>query len=207
MGETQCRTKTPRACALRDLNDGRTTAKSYIGAGFETDNGGVHLQILPLRGRAVGRARGRRGGTDGKSVVWQAYGASGVDILARPLAGGPVKVLWHTSRSVGSSTSVDGDTVAFPYCNYGGRPGVACPSMKDPANVVQIGGGTYHRSHFPSVSNGNVVHQDVQRVRAAVHEYSTRVVDIATGANTAVQRSTAVRASARRPSTTPTSSG
>lgn len=170
-------------------------------------------QLLHLRGRAVGRARGRRGGadgkgrlklmspndgryhvnpaTDGKNVAWQAYAASGVDILARPPAGGPVKVLWHTSRSVGSSTSVDGGTVAFPYYNYGGRPGVAYLSLKEPANVVQIGGGTYHRSPFPSVSNGKVVHQDMRRVRAAVYEYGTRVVDVATGADTVVQRSTA----------------
>ena len=57
--------------------------------------------------------------TDGKTVVWQAHGASGVDILARPLAGGPVKTLWH-GRAVGSALDVDGDVVAFAYNNYGG---------------------------------------------------------------------------------------
>ncbi|MGX1915503.1 VOC family protein [Streptomyces phaeochromogenes] len=43
--------------------------------------------------------------TDGRTVVWQAHGSDGVDILARPLAGGPVKVLWH-GRAAGGS--VDG---------------------------------------------------------------------------------------------------
>ncbi|MGX1915501.1 M4 family metallopeptidase [Streptomyces phaeochromogenes] len=47
LGERLCRTKTPRECALRDLNDGRNTAKSLlgvgVGVGFATDNGGVHL--------------------------------------------------------------------------------------------------------------------------------------------------------------------
>ncbi|MGW8331051.1 M4 family metallopeptidase [Streptomyces sp. NPDC055897] len=320
LGERLCRTKAPRACALRDLNDGRATAKSFLGVGFGTDNGGVHLNstifsgalwnirqdlgasvadhvvykalteyLTPIdgftQGRAAvlaaakdlkvpasglkavqrafnahgitpgwelalgvdsdqlldrvnttnsrvgagggwwtasksnesgseaysvwaGRADGKgqlklmspndgryhvNPGTDGKTVVWQAYGANGVDILARPLAGGPVRTLWHTSRSVGASTAVDGDTVAFPYYNYGGRPGIAYLSLKDPANVVQLGGGTYHRTYFPSVSHGKVVYQDMQRVRGTpvTYQYTTRVVDVAAGTDTVVQQAPA----------------
>ncbi|MFJ2404440.1 M4 family metallopeptidase [Streptomyces xanthochromogenes] len=320
LGERLCRTKAPRACALRDMGDGRTTAKSFLGVGFGTDNGGVHLNstifsgalwnirqdlgaavadrvvykalteyLTPIDGFTQGRAAvlaaakdlkvpatglkavqrafnahgiapgwelalgvdsdrlldrvntsrsrvgagggwwtastsneagseaysvwaGRADGkgqlklmspndgryhvnpaTDGKTVVWQAYGANGVDILARPLAGGPVRTLWHTSRSVGASTAVDGDTVTFPYYNYGGRPGIAYLSLKDPANVVQLGGGTYHRTYFPSVSHGKVVYQDMQRVRGTpvTYQYTTRVVDIAAGTDTAVQEAAA----------------
>ncbi|MFD7538359.1 M4 family metallopeptidase [Streptomyces sp. NPDC059819] len=320
LGERLCRTKTPRACALRDMGDGRTTAKSFLGVGFGTDNGGVHLNstifsgalwnirqdlgaavadrvvykalteyLTPIDGFTQGRAAvlaaakdlkvpasglkavqrafnahgiapgwelalgvdsdrlldrvntsnsrvgagggwwtastsneagsepysvwaGRADGkgqlklmspndgryhvnpaTDGKTVVWQAYGANGVDILARPLAGGPVRTLWHTSRSVGASTAVDGDTVAFPYYNYGGRPGIAYLSLKDPANVVQLGGGTYHRAYFPSVSHGKVVYQDMQRVagRPVTYQYTTRVVDVPAGTDTVVQEAPA----------------
>lgn len=59
--------------------------------------------------------------TDGRTVVWQAYGSDGVDVLARPLAGSPVKKLWH-GRTPGSSVDVDGDLVAFD-CVPAGRCG------------------------------------------------------------------------------------
>ncbi|MFG2603535.1 M4 family metallopeptidase [Streptomyces sp. NPDC048514] len=313
MGQALCRTRSPRACALRDLDDGRTTAGSFLGVGFGTDNGGVHLNstlfggalwdiredlgpdladrivykalteyLTPLDGFTQGRNAviaaakdlevggknvsavrraftahgivpnwekalgvdsdllmervntfgtrlgagggwwvaagsdesgaepysvwaGRTDGkgqrrlvspndgryhaspaTDGRTVVWQAHGATGVDILARPLAGGPVRTLWH-GRSVGTALDVDGDTVAFAYYNYGGRAGVAYLSLKDPANVVMIGGGTYHRSTFPSLSDGRVVYQDWQRVKA-VYESSTRVIDVATGEERVIER-------------------
>ncbi|MEU5079571.1 MULTISPECIES: M4 family metallopeptidase [Streptomyces] len=316
VGETLCRTKDPRGCAFRDLNDGRTTTGSFLGVGFGTDNGGVHLNstvfsgalwdireeigpeladavvykalteyLTPLDGFTQGRdavlaaakqlgaggraltavrkaftahgivphweealgidsdvllprvttydshlgagggwwaaARsdesgsepysvwaGRTDGkgqlklmspndgryhvnpaTDGTTVVWQAHGPAGVDILARPLAGGPVRTLWH-GRGAGSALGVDGDTVTFAYYNHGGRAGVAYLSLKDPANVVTIGGGTYHRATFPAVAHGRIVYQDRQRVRA-VYESTTRLIDVATGEQTVLQKAEA----------------
>ncbi|MFF7368634.1 M4 family metallopeptidase [Streptomyces tricolor] len=313
LGETLCRTKDPRACAIRDLNDGRTTAGSFLGVGFGTDNGGVHLNstifagalwdirealgpdladkivykalteyLTPLDGFTQGRAAvvaaakqlktggqnlaavqraftahgivpnwekalgidsdvllsrvntydthlgagggwwvaansnesgsepysvwaGRTDGkgqlklmspndgryhvnpaTDGRTVVWQAHGPSGVDILARPLAGGPVRTLWH-GRSAGTALGVDGDVVAFAYSNHGGRAGVAHLSLKDPTHVETIGGGTYHRATFPSVHHGKIVYQDRRRVRA-VYESTTRLIDVATGEETVIQQ-------------------
>ncbi|MGW1075636.1 M4 family metallopeptidase [Streptomyces sp. NPDC002537] len=50
LGDTLCRTKTPRACAIRDLNDGRTTSKSFLGVAISTDNGGVHLNSTIFSG-------------------------------------------------------------------------------------------------------------------------------------------------------------
>ncbi|MEU9052002.1 M4 family metallopeptidase [Streptomyces sp. NPDC048384] len=315
LGERLCRTKSPRECALRDLGDGRTTAKSFLGVGFATDSGGVHLNstiiggalwdaredlgaetmdkivyralteyLTPLDGFTEARAAvlaaaqdlaipaagrktlqraftahgivpgwesalgmdadvlldrintsnthlgggggwwtasksnedgtepysvwaGRADGqgtpklmspndgryhvnpaTDGKTVVWQAYGPDGVDVLARPLAGGPVKKLWH-GRTPGSSVDVDGDLVAFDYVTYGGRRAVAHLSIKDPANMETIGGGTYYRAWAPSVSKGKVAYQERRRVRAE-YAVSTRVIDVATGENTAVQSAT-----------------
>ncbi|MFD3372861.1 M4 family metallopeptidase [Streptomyces sp. NPDC058697] len=312
LGERLCRTKTPRECALRDLNDGRNTAKSFLGVGFATDNGGVHLNstifggalwdaredlgaevtdrivykalteyLTPLDGFTEGRAAvlaaaqdlgvpaagqkalqraftahgivpgwelalgvdsdplldrvnttrtnlgagggwwaasksneegsepysvwaGRADGegqlklmspndgryhvnpaTDGRTVVWQAHGSDGVDILARPLAGGPVKVLWH-GRAVGSSVDVDGDVVAFDYQNHGGRQGVAYLSLKDPTNKVTTGGGTYHRAYASSAGNGKVAYQERRRVRAE-YALNTVVVDVATGEKKEIQ--------------------
>ncbi|MEU8990792.1 M4 family metallopeptidase [Streptomyces sp. NPDC048558] len=315
LGERLCRTRSPRECALRDMGDGRTTAKSFLGVGFATDSGGVHLNstiiggalwdaredlgaetmdkivyralteyLTPLDGFTEARAAvlaaaqdlaipaagrktlqraftahgivpgwesalgmdadvlldrintsntnlgggggwwaasksnedgtepysvwaGRADGqatpklmspndgryhvnpaTDGKTVVWQAYGPDGVDVLVRPLAGGPVKKLWH-GRTPGSSVDVDGDLVAFDHVTYGGRRAVAHLSIKDPANVETIGGGTYHRAWAPSVSHGKVAYQERRRVRAE-YAVSTRVIDVATGENTAVQSAT-----------------
>ncbi|WP_018348838.1 M4 family metallopeptidase [Longispora albida] len=42
LGERTCRAGAPRECAIRDLNDGRTT-RDYIGVLVWADNGGVHL--------------------------------------------------------------------------------------------------------------------------------------------------------------------
>ncbi len=314
LGERLCRTRTPAACALRDLNDGRTTATSFLGVGFGTDSGGVHLNstifsgalwdiredlgaaltdeivykalteyLTPLDGFTQGRDAvlaaagalgvegqdlnavrrafnahgivadwelalgvdsdpllervnttdsrlgaggdwwvasssneagteaysvwaGRTDGsgrlklmspndgryhvdpaTDGKTVVWAAYGSGPVEVLARPIAGGPVRKLW-SGRGVGSSIAVEGDTVAFEHHNHGGRRGVTYLSLKDPAGKVSVGGGTYRRASFPSLSDGRVVYQDYRRVRAS-YEYSTRTIDVATGEDTLLHRS------------------
>ncbi|MER5303838.1 M4 family metallopeptidase [Streptomyces lasiicapitis] len=313
VGDRLCRTKTPRECAFRDLNDGRNTAKHFLGVGFGTDNGGVHLNstifagalwdaredlgatltdklvyraltqyLTPLDGFTEGRAAvlaaaedlgvtaaeqkalqrafnahgivpgwelalgvdsdtlldrvntydtrlgagggwwaasksneegsepysvwaGRADGTgspklmspndgryhvnpatDGKTVVWQAVGPTGTEILARPLAGGPVKKLAQHSRGVGDAVSVDGDVVTYQYYNHGGRRGVVYLSLRDPANRTSVGGGTYHRAYFPSASDGKVVYQEMKRVRA-VYEWSTVLVDVATGERTRIQ--------------------
>ncbi|GGQ02155.1 hypothetical protein GCM10010249_20810 [Streptomyces roseolilacinus] len=315
LGERLCRTRTPRECALRDLDDGRTTTGSFLGLDFLNDNGGVHLNstifggalwdareelgadladkvvyralteyLTPLDGftegrnavlaaaqdlsvagdglRALRRAftahgivpgwesalgidsdplldrvnttgtslgagggwwaasksnedgsepysvwAGRADGkgwprlmspndgrhhvnpaTDGTTVVWQAYGPGAVEILARPLAGGPVRKLW-AGRGGGSATGVDGDLVAFGYANVGGRSGVAYLSLKDPADVRTVGGGTYRRAYSPSVSGGKVAYQEWRRVSLATraaYEWRTLVVDAATGGTTVV---------------------
>ncbi|MCH0565913.1 M4 family metallopeptidase [Streptomyces sp. MUM 2J] len=313
MGETLCRTKAPRACSFRDLNDGRTTAASFLGVGFGTDNGGVHLNstlfsgalwdiredlgparadavvykalteyLTPLDGFTEGRAaviaaaraldvRGRdlrsvrrafdahgivphwelalgidsdlllqrvnttdsalgAGGgwwvasqsneegsepysvwagrtngkgrlklispndgryhvnpaTDGTTVVWQAYGEKSVEILARPLAGGPIRTLW-SGRSAGSRLAVEGDVVVFEHSARPGLRNVVHLRMSDPDSVVQLGGGMHHRTSFPSLRNGRIAYQETRRV-AAAYEYSTRVLDLATGEDTVVQQ-------------------
>ncbi|WP_244904867.1 M4 family metallopeptidase [Streptomyces prasinopilosus] len=315
LGERLCRTKGPRDCALRDLNDGRTTTKSFLGLDFPNDNGGVHLNstifggalwdaredlgaeladtivyraltqyLTPLDGFTQGRAAvlaaakdlgvaadgmkalrraftahgiapgwelalgldsdpllerinttgtglgggggwwaasksnedgsepysvwaGRADGkgqlklmspndgryhvnpsTDGKTVVWQAYSSGDVEILARPITSGPVKKLW-SGRGGGSVTDVDGDVVTFSYANVGGRSGVIHLSLKDPANKVSFGGGTYRRAYSPSASGGKVAYQEWRRVALAAraaYEWRTIVVDVASGESTVV---------------------
>ncbi|MEU5048513.1 M4 family metallopeptidase [Streptomyces sp. NPDC021096] len=239
LGGNLCRTKSPRECALRDLNDGATTSKNFLGVAFGSDNGGVHLNstifsgalwdiredlgrtladkiaykalteyMTPLDGFTEGRDAviaaakalkvsakdlnvvkrsfnahgivpnweqalgvdtdlllgklntaatgvgagggwwatsksnddgteaysvyaGRTDGkgapklmspndgryhvepaTDGKSVVWLAYGSAGTDVLSRPLAGGPVKKLYSTTDTI-RGLRVEGAVVTF----------------------------------------------------------------------------------------------
>lgn len=50
LGEDLCTTLSPRECALRDLNDGATTSKNFIGVSYRGDNGGVHLNSTIFSG-------------------------------------------------------------------------------------------------------------------------------------------------------------
>ncbi|WP_432103486.1 M4 family metallopeptidase [Streptomyces sp. bgisy091] len=50
LGEDLCTTAGPRECALRDLDDGATTSKDFIGVSYRADNGGVHLNSTIFSG-------------------------------------------------------------------------------------------------------------------------------------------------------------
>ncbi|MEE1757240.1 M4 family metallopeptidase [Streptomyces sp. SP18CS02] len=284
IGENLCRTAAPRACALRDLNDGATTSKNFLGVAFGTDNGGVHLNstvfsgalwdmrqdlggeladrivykalseyLTPLDGftdarNAVlsaakdlgvtpqqlntakrsfnahgvvagwedalgvdsdelfgklntggtgvqagggwwtasrsnddgtepysvyaGRADGTgtprlispndgryhvSPATDGRTVVWAAYGATGVDVLSRPLAGGPIKKL-YTSDSEVSGLRVDSGVTVFEASDgFGGRhvgflrPGDTRPTFVD-------GGRFELGTALPSIAHGRLAY-------------------------------------------------
>ncbi|MFF7336450.1 M4 family metallopeptidase [Streptomyces sp. NPDC008163] len=50
LGEDLCTHAGPRECALRDLNDGATTSKNFIGVSYRGDNGGVHLNSTIFSG-------------------------------------------------------------------------------------------------------------------------------------------------------------
>ncbi|MCD9140981.1 M4 family metallopeptidase [Streptomyces albireticuli] len=311
LGDTLCRTKSPRECAIRDLNDGRTTSKSFLGVGFGTDNGGVHLNstifsgalwdiredlgrtladkivykalteyLTPLDGFTDGRAAvlaaaralgvpakdlatvtrsfgahgivpnweraigvdsdqllgrlnvtetntGSGGGwwavsksdetgsepysiwagrvdgtgekklispndgryhvnpaTDGKTVVWAAHGSGGVDLLSRPLAGGPVKKLWHNRKAV-YDVRVEGGVVAFSASIRGGvplrvaylRPGDEEPTWMDT-------GGRRNATAMPSLTGGKLAYAKRTYVRLRGYTYSVHVRDIATGSTT-----------------------
>ncbi|MEV6260777.1 M4 family metallopeptidase [Streptomyces sp. NPDC051784] len=50
LGEDLCTTTGPRDCALRDLDDGATTSKDFIGVSYRADSGGVHLNSTIFSG-------------------------------------------------------------------------------------------------------------------------------------------------------------
>ncbi|MFE2303702.1 M4 family metallopeptidase [Streptomyces sp. NPDC059445] len=74
LGEDLCTTKSPRECALRDLNDGATTSKNFIGVSFRGDNGGVHLNSTIFSG-ALWDMRQDLGGELADRIVYRALSA------------------------------------------------------------------------------------------------------------------------------------
>ncbi|WP_087925243.1 M4 family metallopeptidase [Streptomyces albireticuli] len=311
LGDTLCRTKSPRECAIRDLNDGRTTSRSFLGVGFGTDNGGVHLNstifsgalwdiredlgrtladkivykalteyLTPLDGFTEGRAAvlaaaralgvpakdlttatrafdahgivpnwelaigvdtdqllgrlnvtdtntGSGGGwwavstsdetgsepysiwagrvdgtgekklispndgryhtnpaTDGKTVVWAARGPGGVDVLSRPLAGGPVKKLWHNRKDV-HDLRVEGGTVAFAASVRPGLPlRVAYLRPGDEAPTWMDTGGRRNATAMPSLVGGKLSYAKRTYAHLGRYSYSVHVRDLATGTTT-----------------------
>ncbi|MEU7167563.1 M4 family metallopeptidase [Streptomyces morookaense] len=316
VGDTLCRTKAPRDCAIRDLNDGRTTSGSFTGVGFGTDNGGVHLNstifsgalwnirrdlgpaladrivyraltayMTPLDGFTEGRnaviaaakdlkiadgdlksvqrdfnahgivpdwelalgvdsdqllgrvnttdtSVGAGGGwwtasqsnddgseaysvwagrtdgsgapklispndgryhvtpvTDGKTVVWQAYKGWNVDILARPLAGGPIKTLYSGRYRV-SSLHVEGKTVVFQITlrHVGQRVVYLKMGETDPTEILPGGGpGRGPSTELPSLADGRIAFTDWHRENRKWRT-DMEVLDTATGKRTVVQQ-------------------
>ncbi|WP_373301834.1 M4 family metallopeptidase [Streptomyces netropsis] len=311
MGDTLCRTKSPRECAVRDLNDGRTTSKSFLGMGFGTDNGGVHLNstifsgalwdmrkdvgrtladkivykalteyLTPLDGFTEGRAAvlaaaralnvsakdldtvtrsfnahgivphweqaigvdtdqllgrlnvtdsdtgagggwwavsksddsgsepysiraGRTDGsgspklispndgryhvnpaTDGKTVVWAARGPRGVDLLSRPLTGGPIKKLWSNRKSI-YDVRVEGGVVVFSASVRTGVPirvAYLRPGDEEPTWVDT--GGRRNATAMPSLHGGKIAYGRRTYSRPGGYLYSVEVLDLASGTTT-----------------------
>ncbi|MEU2854489.1 M4 family metallopeptidase [Streptomyces syringium] len=309
LGENLCRTKSPRDCAIRDLNDGATTSKNFLGVGFGTDSGGVHLNstifsgalwdiredigrtladkivykaltefMTPLDGFTEGRNAvlaaakalkvstkdlnvvkrsfnahgvvpnwelalgvdtdrllgklntsgsgvgagggwwtaaksnddgsepysvyaGRADGkgsaklispndgryhvnpaTDGKSVVWTAYGSTGVDILSRPLAGGPIKKL-YSSQSDLAGVRVEGGVVAFEKVEFfaGRHVGYLRAGDKQPTWVD--GGRAELATGLPSLSGGRIAYAKVY-AEGDTYKAGTEVLDLGSGTRT-----------------------
>ncbi|WP_405504170.1 M4 family metallopeptidase [Streptomyces anulatus] len=74
LGEDLCVTRGPRECALRDLNDGATTSKDFLGVTFRGDNGGVHLNSTIFSG-ALWDMRQDLGGDLADRIVYRALSA------------------------------------------------------------------------------------------------------------------------------------
>ncbi|MGW0938554.1 M4 family metallopeptidase [Streptomyces sp. NPDC002666] len=74
LGEDLCTTLSPRECALRDLNDGATTSKDFIGVTYGGDNGGVHLNSTIFSG-ALWDMRQDLGSELADQIVYRALSA------------------------------------------------------------------------------------------------------------------------------------
>ncbi|MFG3343475.1 M4 family metallopeptidase [Streptomyces sp. NPDC048018] len=306
IGENLCRTKAPADCALRDLNDGATTSKSFLGVSFATDNGGVHLNstifsgalwdmredlggpladrivykalteyMTPLDGfteargavlaaaKALGTTSAQQGvvrrsfsahgivpgweqalgvdsatlfgtlnttdssvgagggwwaasksdeagsepysvyagrldgrgapkvispndgryhtspATDGRTVVWTAYGPTSVDVLSRPVAGGPVKTLYSSATGV-AGLRVENNTVVFEeYDVLGGRHvGYLRPTDRTP--VFADGKKWNTLTALPSISGDRIAYAKLYPQDGS-YRLGVEVVDLTTG--------------------------
>lgn len=74
LGEDLCTTLSPRECALRDLNDGATTSKNFIGVTYGGDSGGVHLNSTIFSG-ALWDMRQDLGAEFADQIVYRALSA------------------------------------------------------------------------------------------------------------------------------------
>ncbi|WP_299538859.1 M4 family metallopeptidase [uncultured Streptomyces sp.] len=74
LGEDLCTTAGPRECALRDLDDGATTSKNFIGTTYRGDNGGVHLNSTIFSG-ALWDMRQDLGADLADKIVYRALSA------------------------------------------------------------------------------------------------------------------------------------
>ncbi|WP_431949915.1 M4 family metallopeptidase, partial [Actinacidiphila sp. bgisy167] len=124
--------------------------------------------------------------TDGKRVVWVAVGDT-FDLMSAPVTGGPAKLLYRTSRSIGS-LSMDGDTVAWYENEDEGRTSLRYLKGSDPTphtipqNRPDVAAVTdFARAESPSVKDGRIAYMvsgwwgdDNQQSRAVVDVYDTR---------------------------------
>ncbi|WP_392892827.1 M4 family metallopeptidase [Streptomyces sp. LN699] len=313
IGENLCRTKSAADCALRDLNDGATTSKSFLGVSFATDNGGVHLNstifsgalwdmredlggtladkivykalteyMTPVDGftearnavlaaaKSMGVTAGQQntvkrafnahgvvpgweqalgvdsdslfgklnttdsgvgagGGwwtvsksnddgsepysvyagrmdgkgaakvispndgrfhtapaTDGKTAVWTAYGTTSVDILSRPIAGGPVKKLYSSTTGV-SGLRIDKGVVVFEeYDIFGGRH-VGYQRPADKAPVFVDGQDWDIITALPSVKGDKLAYAKLYP-QDGTYRLGVEILDLASGRTTQAEQ-------------------
>ncbi|MFE7777835.1 M4 family metallopeptidase [Streptomyces sp. NPDC057445] len=313
IGEDLCRTKAAGDCAFRNLDDGASTSKNFLGVTFGTDNGGVHLNstifsgalwdmrqdlggeladrivykalseyMTPLDGFTEGRNAvlaaakdlgaesgqlnvvkrsfsahgvvpgwedalgvdtdqlfgklniagtgvqagggwwtvsksnddgsepysvyaGRADGkgapklispndgryhvypaTDGKTVVWAAYGTTSLDILSRPLAGGPIKKLYTSYNDISGLRVENGVAVFETYGIFGDRhvgylrAGDAKPTLVD-------GGSFFLGSALPSIAHGKLAYAKLYPTETE-YKLGVEILDLKTGTKTLTEQ-------------------
>ncbi len=135
--------------AARSNDDGTEAYSVWAG---RTDGKGAPKLLSPNDGRFhVNPA------TDGKTVVWTAYSPAGMDVLSRPLAGGPVKKLYSTTDVV-QGVRVEGAVVVLEKMNLFGARHVGYLRSGDKEPTWVDGGGSDVGSASPSISGGRIAY-------------------------------------------------
>ncbi len=121
--------------------------------------------------------------TDGRTVVWAAYGPDGVDLLSRPITGGPVKRL-HTVQGDVVALRVEAGTTVFDivdYTTFQRRVGYLRPGDRTPTYVD--GGRDDIVTGLPSLAHGRIAYAVLYPSEDGAQGYrlGVRVLDLGSG--------------------------
>ncbi|MER5952324.1 M4 family metallopeptidase [Streptomyces longhuiensis] len=183
LGEDLCTTLSPRECALRDLNDGHTTSKDFIGTSYRGDNGGVHLNSTIFSGalwdirQDVGAELADQivyraltaymtpldGFTEGRAAVIAAAQELGVTKtqltdVKRAFAAHGIVPGWETALGVDTDTLIAKDNVAGTGVGAGGGKYAVSRSNEDGSEPYAVWAGNTSGKGQPqlvSPNNGN----------------------------------------------------
>ncbi|SEC58308.1 hypothetical protein SAMN05216483_1984 [Streptomyces sp. 2131.1] len=120
--------------------------------------------------------------TDGKTVVWADFGANGINIMARPVKGGPAKVVDSFDSNV-SGLVVDGDYVGYTAVNpQFGVANVRYVNMKTGKIGLVDDGRPNNMSGLASIRDGEIAYAKVAPNANGDMVLGVEVFDAATGA-------------------------
>ncbi len=135
--------------ASQSNDEGSEPYSVYVG---RTDGKGAPKLISPNDGRFHVYPA-----TDGKTVVWAAYGSTSLDILSRPVAGGPTKKLYTSSSDI-SGLRVENGVVVFETFGIFGDRHVAHLSPGDTLPTFVDGAGFDVLTALPAIRNGKLAY-------------------------------------------------
>ncbi|MFI6641289.1 M4 family metallopeptidase [Streptomyces sp. NPDC050504] len=156
--------------ASQSNDDGSEPYSVYAG---RTDGAGAPKLISPNDGRYHVYPA-----TDGKTVVWAAYGTTSVDVLSRRITGGPTTKLYTAYANVQGLRVENGVVVLETSDPFGGRHvGYLKPGDREPTWVD--GGKYYLGTALPSIKNGKIAYA---KLYPGTTDYllGTEVYDLAT---------------------------
>ncbi|WP_329126396.1 M4 family metallopeptidase [Streptomyces sp. NBC_01465] len=207
LGEDLCTTLGPRECALRDLNDGHTTSKDFIGVTYRGDNGGVHLNSTIFSG-ALWDMRQDLGGDLADKIVYRALSAymtpldgftegraaviaaaqelgatkAQLNIVKRSFAAHGIVPGWEQALGVDTDTLLAKDNVAGTGVGAGGGKYAVSRTNEDASEPYSVWMGNTNGKGTPQLVSGNTgdyaVFADTDGKTVAWAEYGASAITI-----------------------------
>lgn len=124
--------------------------------------------------------------TDGQRVVWAAYGPTSVEILSRPVAGGPITTVLELGVEV-QGLRVEGDVITFEALGSRGGRHVAYVRSGDQAPTLVDGGSYSVGTGLPSISDGRIAYAKSYPSQTGF-KVGVEVLDLNTGERTLTEQ-------------------
>ncbi|MET7984724.1 M4 family metallopeptidase [Streptomyces sp. NPDC005281] len=180
LGEDLCTDRAPRDCALRDLDNGLTTSKDFVGVSYRGDNGGVH-ENSPIFSGALWDIRHDLGGDLADRIVYRALsaymtpldgfteGRNAVVAAAQELGAtkAQIKVVkrdfdahgivtgWEKALGVDTDTLIAKDNIAGTGVGAGGGKYAVSRSDEDGSEPYSVWAGNTDGKGRPRLMSGN----------------------------------------------------